>query len=81
MSSKEITIQLKTLTGKNLSYVCSKSTTIKIVKQWLEDYEGIPVHLSIFIYNGKPLDDDDTMEYYDIKNNDTITVILKMRGD
>ncbi|ARF12466.1 hypothetical protein Klosneuvirus_6_28 [Klosneuvirus KNV1] len=78
---EDITIYLKTMTNKNLTLTCPKTTTIKSIKQWLQDREGIPTSMGIFIYSGAKLEDGDTLEKYDIQNNDTISIILKMRGD
>ena len=76
-----ITLYLKTLTGKNLSWICEKNKTIKELKTWLEYREGIPEDQSLFVYQGMTLDDDNTLEYYNMQNGDVITIILKIRGD
>lgn len=77
----DITITLTMLTGKSVQLTCQRNTTLKTIKQWLQDREGIPVSMGIFIYSGARLEDDDTLEKYDVQNNDVISVVLKCRGD
>lgn len=76
----DITIYFKFLTGKNVTLTCPNTTTIKEIREQLEDREGIPTWMSIFIFNGTKLEDENNLDSYQIKNNDIIHVILKMRG-
>lgn len=76
----DITITFKFLTGKVVNLTCPKDTTIKEIREWLQDREGIPTWMSVFIYNGTRLEDTDNLEKFNVKDKDTIHVILKMRG-
>lgn len=78
--SDDITVNFKII-GKVITSIFSKNTTIKDIKQWLQNREGIPTSMPVLIYSGARLKDDDTLKTYDIQNNETINIILNMRGD
>jgi len=73
----DITITFKFLTGKVVTLTCPKDTTIKEIREWLQDREGIPTWMSVFIYNGIRLEDTDNLEKFDIKDKDIVHVILR----
>jgi ubiquitin len=55
--------------------------TILIVKQKLQDAEGIPPNQMRFIHRGKALQDDSkTLSDYKIKKGDTLTLLMRLRG-
>lgn len=81
LNQDDITIYLKLNTGKIITLMCKKTITIRSIKQILQDREGIPMSMGNLCYVGELLLDDSTLEKYNIQNNDTIIIILNMRGD
>lgn len=71
---------VKTLTGKNI--ICSLNPDMKIadVKAEIEKLEHIPVSQQRLIYQGKQLEDDQTLASYNICNNATLHLVLRLRG-
>ena len=77
-SSKQIFV--KTLQGKNITLDIDDSTTIGNIKEKIRDKEGIPVDQQRIVYNGKQLEDDQTVGNYNIGNESTLHLVLRLRG-
>ena len=73
-------IYLKDLCGKSTEIECFPTDNIQRIKELYQDKEGIPIEQSRLIYAGKQLSDGDTLEYYNIKNDTTLHVILRLNG-
>jgi hypothetical protein len=73
-------IYCSTLTGKKLTvYVDPKISVIEL-KCKIQEMEGIPPDQQRLIYAGKQLEDNKTLEDYEIKIEANITVVLRLRG-
>lgn len=74
-------IFIKTIKGILCTLDVETSGTVLDIKKQLEELEGIPTDQQRLIHRGIHLEDDRTLAHYFIKREDTLDLILKLRGD
>lgn len=77
--SKQFQIYVKPCSS-TLAIDVTNSTTVKYIKSYIEDKEGIPIKYQNLHYGYKKLDDIKTLEYYYIDNEATIKFSFNGKG-
>eukprot|EP00640_Fibrocapsa_japonica_P009578 CAMPEP_0113944696 /NCGR_PEP_ID=MMETSP1339-20121228/35811_1 /TAXON_ID=94617 /ORGANISM="Fibrocapsa japonica" /LENGTH=78 /DNA_ID=CAMNT_0000949985 /DNA_START=113 /DNA_END=349 /DNA_ORIENTATION=- /assembly_acc=CAM_ASM_000762 len=73
-------IWIKTLTGRKQSFNFEPDNRVLMVKQALQEKEGIQVDQIRLIYSGKQLADDKSLLDYNVAAGGTIHMVLQLRG-
>ena len=74
----EFFVNIKTLTGKILIIGIHSSSTIEDLKEKICDSERIAASSQRLIFEGKQLEDNKTIADYNIKNESTLHMVLKL---
>jgi hypothetical protein len=68
------------LTGKIIQYFISPSAKVEDLKDMIRSKEGIPVDHQRLIFASRQLEDIKTLEDYNIQNERTVNLVLRLRG-
>ena len=70
----------KTLTGKTITIFCEPCYTVLMIKDIIQDSEGIPPEQQTLIFAGMQLEENKCLYEYNIQVDSTIHLVLKLRG-
>jgi ubiquitin C len=73
-------IFIKTLQGKSITLEVNDDDSIESIKKKINDIEGIPQDQQRLVFNGKQLEDANTLKDYNIDADSTIHLVLRLRG-
>jgi ubiquitin len=71
---------VKTLTGKTVSIEVEEGESIEDVKAKISEKEGIPPEQQRLIFGGQQLQDAKTLDDYDVGEDATLHLVLRLRG-
>lgn len=71
---------VKTLTGKTVSIEVEEGESIEDVKAKIAEKEGIPPEQQRLIFGGQQLQDAKTLDDYDVGDDATLHLVLRLRG-
>lgn len=71
---------VKTLTGKTVSIEVEEGESIEDVKAKIAEKEGIPPEQQRLIFGGQQLQDAKTLSDYDVGDDSTLHLVLRLRG-
>eukprot|EP00529_Nitzschia_sp_RCC80_P026285 CAMPEP_0113461430 /NCGR_PEP_ID=MMETSP0014_2-20120614/11539_1 /TAXON_ID=2857 /ORGANISM="Nitzschia sp." /LENGTH=350 /DNA_ID=CAMNT_0000353195 /DNA_START=14 /DNA_END=1067 /DNA_ORIENTATION=- /assembly_acc=CAM_ASM_000159 len=71
---------VKTLTGKTVSIEVEEGESIEDVKAKISEKEGIPAEQQRLIFGGQQLQEGKSLEDYDVGDDATLHLVLRLRG-
>lgn len=71
---------VKTLTGKTISVDVEPDESVESLKAKIQEKEGVPIDQQRIIFDGKQLDSLKSLADYDIDDDSTLHLVLRLRG-
>lgn len=79
-STRSFQIFIKTMTGKTITIEATSLSTTHDIKKMIEAKEGIPPDQQRLIFDGKQLEDDNTIGSAYVEKEATLLLVLRLRG-
>jgi hypothetical protein len=76
----EFPIQVRSLTGKETPLKVHDKMIVSELKTLIEKIDQTPFDQQRLVYNGKQLEDTRTLDYYSIRKDTIVHIILRIRG-
>lgn len=73
-------IQVRSLTGKHTEIKAHHKMTVAELKNKIQEADQTPLDQQRLVYNGKQLEDERTLDYYNIVKDSIVHIILRIRG-
>ena len=73
-------IQIRSLTGKHTELKVHHKMRVFELKEMIEKQDQTPFEQQRLVYNGKQLEDERTLDYYNITQDTVVHIILRIRG-
>mmetsp|Transcript_7845 Transcript_7845/g.9339 ORF Transcript_7845/g.9339 Transcript_7845/m.9339 type:complete len:88 (+) Transcript_7845:263-526(+) len=73
-------LMVKTLDGKTVTVDAEEEDTIEDIKNKIMEKEGVPIDQQRLIFGGKQLDSEKTLADYDVQEDSTLHMVLRLRG-
>jgi ubiquitin len=73
-------IFIKTLTGKTITVDCEINDTVEMLKEKIQEKDGIPIDQQRLVMAGKMLENCRKLSEYNILDQATIGLIYRLRG-
>jgi len=77
---EDFPIHIRSLTGKHTIVNVHHKMTVAELKNTIEKKDQTPFDQQRLVYNGKQLEDERTLDYYAIKQDTVVHIILRIRG-
>lgn len=79
-TQEDFVVFVKTFGGTSTKLHVNRHMQISIVKQLLQEANGIPPHQQRLIFSGSQLEGDQTLSDYNIVNESIVYLVLRLRG-
>ncbi|KAM3846289.1 2'-5'-oligoadenylate synthase 1-like [Vipera latastei] len=78
--TSQLNIFVKDLNSGTTNYTVNSSETVLGLKKMIEASKHIAVNQQRLTYHDKELEDGKTLDYYNIRSNETVYLLLRLRG-
>lgn len=74
------TIYIKTMSGRTIEFITNGLDTVDSLNDFITEKEGVPTDQQRLVFAGKQLESGNFLSDYNIKNGDSVSLVLRLRG-